>query len=74
MTPATVPNLMTLGRVAETLDAPVHRIEYILRTRPHIHPAARAGRFRLFNGEAIAHIRHELIAMDAHAARGPGRG
>ena len=71
MTPATVPRLLTLGRIAEKLGVPVHRIQYILSTRQHIRPSACAGRFRLFDDDAMAQIRHELTAIDARTGRGP---
>jgi hypothetical protein len=59
------PRLWTIGVVAADLGEPSHRIAYIVRTRPHIRPSARAGRLRLFNREAVAQIRHELNAMAA---------
>lgn len=59
------PRLNTVGRIAEKLREPVHRISYVLATRPHIRPSAFAGRARLFDRRGIAQIRHELNAMDA---------
>lgn len=64
------PKLVTPGRVADTLGAPLHRVLYILRTRPHIRPSARAGTLRLFDSHGIAMIRHELNAIDARRGRG----
>ena len=60
-----VPKLRTAGVLASDLDEPLHRVLYVLRTRPHIRPAARAGQLRLYDREAVALIRHELDAMDA---------
>lgn len=60
-----VPHLLTPGRMAAELRQPLHRVDRILRTRPHIRPAARAGTLRLYRAEAVAQVRHELAAIDA---------
>jgi hypothetical protein len=60
----------TPGVLAAHLRVPLHRILYVLRTRPHIKPAGRAGTLRLYDREAVAMIRHELTAIDARRARG----
>ena len=57
--------LLTSGRIAEAVNAPLHRVLRILATRPHIRAAARAGTLRLYEREAIAQVRHELSAIDA---------
>ncbi len=57
--------LSTPGGLAHELRVPIHRVLYILRTRPHIAPAARAGRLRLYDRKVAAMVRHELNAMDA---------
>jgi hypothetical protein len=59
------PPLRTIGRMASELGAPIHRVNYILRTRPHIRPTATAGTLRLFDNHAVAQVRHELNAQDA---------
>ena len=64
--------LRTVGVVAELLNVPVHRVEYVLRTRPFILPLAVAGRARLFGNDAIVMIRRELASIDAE--RGGRRG
>ena len=61
--------LNTVGVLAQKLNEPVHRIEYLLRTREHIQPAAIAGRSRLYHERAVAQLRHELNAIDARGAR-----
>lgn len=61
----TVPNLLTPGRIADELGVSLSRVVYVLSTRRHISPAARAGTFRLYDREAVAKIRHELNAIDA---------
>jgi len=65
MTRRSVPRLRTPGVIASVLGEPLHRVLYVLRTRSHIEPAARAGRLRLYDREAVAMIRHELNAIDA---------
>ena len=67
---ATVPKLRTPGILAKEIGQPLHRIQYILRTRDHIRPAARAGQARLYDREAVAMIRHELNAIEARRAAG----
>ena len=57
--------LRTIGVLATELGEPLHRVEYILRTRRHIRPAARAGILRLYDREALAMVRHELNAINA---------
>lgn len=59
------PALATIGLVAARLRVPVHRVEYVLRTRPSIHAKARAAGARCFDEAAIARIRHELNAIEA---------
>jgi len=59
------PQLWTTGRIAEILQVPLHRVQYVLATRPHIQPSARAGHFRLYDRHAMSQIRHELNAIDA---------
>lgn len=65
MRTTTVPSLLTPGRIAERLKTPLQRVQYILSTRPHIQPSARAGVLRLYDEHAVALIRHELNAIDA---------
>jgi len=59
------PQLRTPGLIARELGEPLHRIQYLLRTRNHIRPSARAGNVRLFDREAVSQLRHELNAIDA---------
>lgn len=66
-----LPRLATIGEVARLLGQPIHRIEYLMRSRRHITPRATAGCARCFDDEAIAQIRHELNVIDAR--RGGGR-
>ena len=63
---SSVPRLATIGEVAKLLQVPLHRVEYVLRSRPHITPRATAGGARCFDDQAIAEIRHELNRIDAY--------
>ena len=69
-----VARLRTPGVLAADLDVPLHRVMYILQSRDHIKPSARAGRLRLYDREALALIRHELNAIDAYRAGWKGGG
>lgn len=60
---APVPALATVGEIARLLDVPIHRIEYVLRTRSDIRPRAKAGGARCFDDEGIAQIREELHSI-----------
>ena len=70
MTDRAVARLRTPGVLAADLDVPLHRVQYVLRSRAHITPSARAGRLRLYDREAVALIRHELNAIDARREGG----
>jgi hypothetical protein len=68
MRPPAVPSLLTPGRIADQLGVPLPRVVYILATRRHIQPSARAGCLRLFDRHAVAQIRYELNRIDARRA------
>jgi hypothetical protein len=53
----------TVGEIARRLDEPVHRIEYILRTRD-IRPSGMAGHCRVYTEEDIERIAAELQCID----------
>jgi hypothetical protein len=57
--------LLTPGRIADALEAPLSRVLYVLRTRPQITPCARAGTLRLYSRTALPLIRQELEAIAA---------
>ena len=59
------PELLTIGKIAKTLNVPIHRIDYVLRTRPDIQPLAVAGRTRLFDSEGLRRIRYEINVISA---------
>lgn len=66
------PQLTTTGRMAAILGARLKRVQYVLATRQHITPAARAGTLRLYDNHAVAMVRHELNAIDARRASKEG--
>lgn len=68
---ATIPSLLTPGRIASDLGVPIHRVLYILANRAHIRPTAKAGNIRLFSECAKAMVRHELNALDARRVDRP---
>jgi hypothetical protein len=65
-----LPKLRTPGVLAAALGEPLHRVLYVLRTRPHIQPTANAGRLRLYDRDAVDQVRHELATIDARGAKG----
>jgi len=63
------PQLITPGAIARKLDQPIHRVLHVLATRPAIRPAARAGRIRLYDRDAVEQVRLEIARIDVmHAA------
>jgi hypothetical protein len=54
----------TVGEIARRLDEPIHRIEYILRTRD-IRPSGIAGNCRVYAQEDVERIAIELRDIDA---------
>ena len=65
MATTTIPRLATIGEIAELLNVPLHRIEYVLRTRPHIQPRAMAAGARCFDDVGVAQIRQVINSIDA---------
>jgi hypothetical protein len=68
-----IPKLRTPGVLAAELKVPLHRVQYILRTRPHIRAAANAGRLRLYDRDALELLRHELAQIDSRHTKGVSR-
>jgi hypothetical protein len=64
ITPHT-PKVRTAGCIARELNQPLHRVAYILRTRPHIRPTCRAGRLRVYSSQTVAQVRYELNVIDS---------
>ncbi len=59
-----VSQLPTIGTIANQLGEPVHRIEYVIRSRS-IKPSGRAGNARVFSESDIERIADELRRIDA---------
>jgi hypothetical protein len=55
--------LPTVGEIARRLGQPIHRIEYIIRSR-RIEPCGRAGNSRVFSEDSVAAIAAALAAID----------
>jgi DNA-binding transcriptional MerR regulator len=58
------PRANTIGTIAARLGCPIHRVEYVIRSR-HLKPAERAGNLRIFSEADVDYIRHELGRIDA---------
>ena len=56
--------VITLGVLASRLNIPVHRAEYLVRSR-QIQPVSRAGRFRVFDKQAVKELQQEVEKMEA---------
>ena len=54
----------TVGSIARRLGEPIHRVEYIIRSR-NIQPSGRAGNCRVFTDADIAYIAAEFRRIDA---------
>jgi hypothetical protein len=54
----------TVGEIARRLGEPIHRIEYVLRTRS-IPPSSIAGNCRVYAEEDVERIAAELQRIDA---------
>lgn len=63
------PQIVTAGLIAGRLGVAFHRVQHILRSRPHIRPLARAGHTRLYAHEAIEAVRREIEKIDSRGLR-----
>lgn len=59
-----VPLVPTVGQIARRLNEPLHRIEYVIRTRD-IQPVSRAGNVRVFSDADVTYIASELRRIDS---------
>ena len=59
-----VPTVPTVGEIARRIGKPVHRIEYVIRSRG-IQPSGRAGNARVFTDADVERIASELRRIDA---------
>lgn len=60
---AQIPNLLTIGEIARRLDQPLHRVEYVLRSR-NVVPAGWAGNARVFGEADVTFLATELRRID----------
>ena len=59
----------TVGEIAHRLTAPIHAVEYIIRSRG-ISPVAWAGNARIFTEADVAHIASELKRIESERQGG----
>ena len=57
------PTMTTIGAIARRLGQPLHRVQYVVRTR-QIRPCGRAGNVRVFPEETIEAVDAELQRID----------
>jgi len=60
---STLARLLTVGTIAERLNEPLSRIEYVLRTR-NIQPIGMAGNARVYDETDLDKIANELRDID----------
>jgi len=56
--------LVTAADIAARLGQPPWRVRWILATRHHIRPAARAGTLRIYSTAVIALVQDEIDRID----------
>lgn len=54
----------TVGAIARRLKRPLHRIEYLIRSRG-LQPCGRAGNARIFSEDQVDYIASELSRIEA---------
>ncbi len=59
-----LPHAITAARIAFALRVPLHRVRWVLRTRPDIKPLILAGNAKLYSRAAIARVSYELTLQD----------
>jgi hypothetical protein len=67
------PPMPTIGEIARRLGQPIHRIEYVIRTR-HIRPCGWAGTARVFPEDAVQIITGELQRIATAKGRDQANG
>ena len=58
-----VPSLPTVGEIARRLHVPLHRVEYVLRSR-EVQPAGRAGNALVYSEADVAYVASELRRIE----------
>ena len=61
--PASAPSVLTVGEIIRRLNAPLHRVQYVIQTRD-IQPVGRAGNVRIFSEADVSFIASELRRID----------
>jgi DNA-binding transcriptional MerR regulator len=61
--PEPIPLAPTVGEIARRYGVPVHRVEYVIRSR-NIRPSGRAGNCRIFREEDVERIASHLRHID----------
>lgn len=56
-------NVPTVGEIARRHGVPVHRVEYVIRSR-HIQPIGKAGNSLIYSNEAVERIASHLHRID----------
>jgi hypothetical protein len=64
VSPAPCVSLVTAAEIAARLGQSLRRVQWILATRHHIRPAARAGGVRVYSTSAIALVQDEIDKID----------
>jgi len=62
-------SLLTVGEIARRLRQPLHRVEYVIRTR-NIPPTGWAGHARVFHDTDLMWIASELARIDQERGEG----
>jgi len=65
--------LLTVGEIARRLGQPLHRVEYVIRSR-NIPPAGWAGHARVFHDADLMRIVSELARIDQERGEGQADG
>lgn len=60
---SSVPSLPTVGEIARRLSAPLHKVEYVLRSR-EVQPAGRAGNALVYSDADVAFVASELRRIE----------
>ena len=63
MSSVATPTLPTIGVIAQKLGEPLHRVEYVIKSRG-IKPVGFAGNARIFSDAAVDRISSELQRID----------
>ncbi len=64
MSAAAIVQLVTAADIAARLGQPLRRVQWVLATRPHIRPSARAGAVRVYSTAAIALVQDEIDRIE----------